>query len=112
MVSRRVVSGFLGLILFAVALGLEAALPDRPTVRQVTFLTIAVFSMVGLANFRQHRENWFWKAMVSVVLVHLIVLFNLKDRLPFPSLGVVILLSALEAILLQAVVVLVSRAWA
>ena len=81
-----------------VGIALGSAFPDYPAVVQGTFLTIAVFTMVGLGNYRQHQEKWFWKAMLSVVLVHSLILFNLKARLPFSSLGVVILLSAPEAI--------------
>ena len=55
--------------------------------------------MIVLVNYKQRQEDWFWKAMF-LVLVHVVVLFSLKGRLPLPSLGVAILLSVPEAILL------------
>jgi FtsH-binding integral membrane protein len=109
--SRRVVSGVAGLVVVMFGMLLQVALPERPTVVQVTLLTTLVLTMMVLGNYRQHREKWFWTSMLFVVLVHVIVVLNLRARLPFPSLGVVILISAPEAILLQGVVILTSRAF-
>jgi hypothetical protein len=107
--SRRVISGLAGLLMLAVGIYLEQAFPGHPVAVQVGFWTMFVFAMVGLINYRQHRENWFWTAMLGVVLVHAIVVATSRTRLPFYDLGVVILISGAEAVLLQAVVIAISR---
>ncbi len=109
--SRRAVSGVAGLGVVILGILLQTTLPEYPTAVQVTLLTTLVFVMIGLGNYRQHREKWFWRAMLSAALVHVIVLLNLRARLPFPSLGIAILISAPEAILLQGVVIMTSRAF-
>ena len=107
--SRRVVSGFAGLALLIGGIVLQNALPEHPSIVQLIFLTTIVFTMIGLGNYRQRREKWFWKSMLCVLLVHLIILLNLRSRLPFPSLGIAILISVPEAIFLQGVVIIASR---
>jgi hypothetical protein len=108
-VSRRVTSGVAGLLTLIVGIWLEHAFPGHPIAVQVSFWTMMVFVMIALGNYKQRRENWFWTAMLVVVLVHAIVLFNFRARLPLYDLGVVILISGVEAVLLQAVVIAVSR---
>jgi FtsH-binding integral membrane protein len=108
-VSRRAVSGVAGLVVVIFGILLQTTLPEHPTTVQVILWTTLVFVMIALGNYRQHRENWFWKAMLFVVLVHVIVLLTFRPHLPFSSLGIAILLSAPEAILLQAVVILTSQ---
>jgi multidrug transporter EmrE-like cation transporter len=108
-VKRRVTSGVVGLIMLAVGIWLENALPEHPVAVQVGFWTMMVFVMTALINYKQYREKWFWSAMLAVVLAHAIVVSNFRARLPFYDLGVVILISGVEAVLLQAVVIAVSR---
>src|SRR5581483_2971078 len=110
-VSRRSMSGVTGLVLVALGILLQIVFPEHPAVVQVTLLTILVSAMIALGNYRQHREKWFWKAMLYAVLIHGVVLLNLRARLPFSGLGPVILISVPEAILLQGVIILASRSF-
>jgi len=81
--SRRVISGLAGLLMLAVGICLEQAFPGHPVAVQVSFWTMFVFVMIALINYRQHRENWFWTAMLGVVLAHAIVVANSRTRTRF-----------------------------
>jgi hypothetical protein len=96
-------------VLLAFAILLDHVLPAHAASAQVVFWTVFVITMIALGNYRQRHERWFWKAMGCVILVHALVVATLRARIPFQTLGVVILLGALEAICLQGVVIVVSR---
>lgn len=107
--SIRLKSGITGGVLVVFGIVLQSLFPESPTIVQVTLLTMLVFAVVSLANYKNHRQHWFWKSMLCVLLIHIVVLLNLRPHFPFPTLGTAILISLPEAILLQGVVILASR---
>lgn len=100
---NRILSGGVGAVLLVIAIILQNALPDREKEVQIIVWTLIVVTMAILINHKHFREEWFWKGFLMVSLLHVFVIYSFRQSLPFPSLGVAILVAFPEVLLCQAI---------
>lgn len=90
----------IGALLGVVCVAFAILLGERGLVVQVTVWSLIVGAIVLCENYQHFRERWFWRAWLLALAVHSAVLAIFWHDLPFPDLGVAILMSFAEAVLL------------
>ena len=78
---------------------LHVAFPTHEFAVQLTVWTMIVAAVVIGENYQHYGESWFWKACAAILAVHAVIVATFLHSLPFPSLGIAILMSFPEAVL-------------
>jgi hypothetical protein len=105
----RLLSGACGAAIVLTALVLQDQFALHEAEVQIAVWSLLVLAMVLLVNRNHFRERWFWWSIMVAGLLHVGNVCVFKSRLPFPSMGVAILMSGFEAIVLQMVVMVCQR---
>jgi hypothetical protein len=97
---RRILSGAYGLVVVALAIWLDEQ--GRKLQSQAfVFTAFALAAPVGVAAFTSgFRQRGFRVALASCMVIHALLLWKFVGMLPFPTLGVAILLGLVEALAL------------
>ena len=86
----------LGLGVFSIIL--KICFPDHDLAVQVATWSLIVAATTLAENYRYSRANWFWKAWLLVAALHGVIIASFWHSMPFPTLGVAILMSFPEAL--------------
>jgi hypothetical protein len=105
----RLLSAGAGAVLVAIAIALRSTFSNSEKEVQIAVWTMVVLTMVILVNHEHFRKQWFWQGLLLGLLLHVVVIWGSGDKLPFSSLGVVILVSVPEALVWQVIFRMVSR---
>ncbi len=98
---RRKLLGFsIGLAIAAVGITLLRIFPAQEVAVQVAVWSVTVLVIVIGANYKHFGEEWVWKACLVVIALHAVFVATLRHSLPFSTLGVPILMSFPESIVL------------
>jgi hypothetical protein len=87
-----------GLGLGVVGIVLKICFPDHDLAVQIAVWTLFVAAITLAENHRYFREGWFWKAWLLVAALHGVIIASFWHSMPFPTLGVAILMSFPEAL--------------
>jgi hypothetical protein len=96
----RLLSGACGGAIVLTALILQDALALRELGVQIAIWSSMVLAMLLLGNRSHFREGWFWRGFLITALLHVGIVYASRPYLPFSNLGIVILVSVPEAIVL------------
>lgn len=107
--KTRIVAGVIGGAIAAMGLFAFDHFPGREREIQLVVWTMFVLLIVIGPNREHFRQRWFWKACLLGGLSHVLIVFSLKGALPFSSIGVAILISIPEAVLLLYMFGVISR---
>jgi Na+/melibiose symporter-like transporter len=99
--KKRMVSGAAGAIIAIIGIALQNHLPDREKEVQVLAWTLVVLVMATLINLKHLREKWFRKGFALGLVLHCLLIYSVRDNLPFRSLGVAFLVGFPEAVVWQ-----------
>jgi hypothetical protein len=89
-----------GLLVGMLCIALVKYFPDHELAIQVTIWSLIAAAILIGENYMYFHEKWFWKACLLVTAVHVAVIATFWRSLPFSTVGVAMLMSFAEAVVL------------
>ena len=107
--ETRLLSGAVGLLLVVIATILENTFRTHEKAVQVIVWSLIETAILSLGNCRHVRTRWFWQGIFLAAVVHSVIVISFLRSMPFPDVGIVILLAFPEVVLLQISFIRLSR---
>jgi len=107
--ETRLLSGAVGGLLVVFAIIFEDKFRIHKKVVQIIVWSLFEIAILGLGNYKHVRTRWFWQGVFLAALVHVVIVISFLRSMPFPNIGIVILLVFPEALLLQIIFIRLSR---
>jgi hypothetical protein len=107
--SIRLFSFACGVAIVLTALILQDELALHKGKVQIAIWSSMVLVVLLLSNRNNLREGWFWRGFLIAGVIHAGIVCAFRQYLPFSSLGIVLLVSFPEAIMLLIVPIVCQR---
>lgn len=106
--ETRLLSGTVGGLLVVMAIVFENKFSSQEKLLQITLWSLLEIAMLSLGNYKHIRTAWFWQSLLLAAVVHSVIVISFLRSMPFPNVGIVILLAFPEAVLLQIIFIRLS----
>ena len=106
--DRRFARVSIGLAVGVLCIILIACFPAHGLAVQVVVWSLILVAILLGENYMHFREQWFWKACLLIAALHAVVLAVFWRYLPFPSVGVAMLMSFAEALACLIIIQLIA----
>jgi hypothetical protein len=106
----KILSGLFGGAIVVIAIVLLNHYPARETAVQVLIWSLLVLFAVMGPYWKHYREGWFWRNSLTAMAIHSVYVVGFVHILPFSTLGVAILMSVPEGIVLIFIIAVFGNA--
>ena len=108
--KTRLLSGTLGAVIAIAGFVLQNHSLDREKEVQIAVWSLVVLTAAVIMNREHYRSAWFWQGLAIGSVLHVSIIYMVRDSLPFSSFAVVFLVGLAEAIVWQIIFQLLSGA--